>query len=242
MENPRPEKVAVVDEVRERLESAGAALLTEYRGLERDRDRRAAPRAAGRPAATTRSTRTRSSASLPVTSASSWRTCSPAPRPSPSSPSRRRPVTRSTWPRRCATSPGPTRTSSSRAACWARSCSPPTRPRRWPTWRPVRCCSPSSPARSPPRMVQFAGLLAGAAPQLRLRPQGPHRPAGRRPPTTPGCADAEPEQPRPRRRAAETDRGRAETAEAEPPTSHRDRGRGSRRGPRRAETATATEE
>jgi large subunit ribosomal protein L10 len=33
MENPRPEKVAVVTEVRERLEAADAALLTEYRGL-----------------------------------------------------------------------------------------------------------------------------------------------------------------------------------------------------------------
>jgi large subunit ribosomal protein L10 len=34
MENPRPEKVAVVDEVRERFKSASAALLTEYRGLD----------------------------------------------------------------------------------------------------------------------------------------------------------------------------------------------------------------
>ncbi|MHB8219004.1 MAG: 50S ribosomal protein L10 [Acidimicrobiales bacterium] len=33
MENPRAEKVAVVDEVRERLESASAAIVTEYRGL-----------------------------------------------------------------------------------------------------------------------------------------------------------------------------------------------------------------
>ena len=33
MDNPRPEKVAVVDEVRGRLSSASAALLTEYRGL-----------------------------------------------------------------------------------------------------------------------------------------------------------------------------------------------------------------
>jgi large subunit ribosomal protein L10 len=33
MENPRPEKVAVVDEVREKLSSADAVLLTEYRGL-----------------------------------------------------------------------------------------------------------------------------------------------------------------------------------------------------------------
>ena len=33
MENPRPEKVAVVDEVREKMSSADAVLLTEYRGL-----------------------------------------------------------------------------------------------------------------------------------------------------------------------------------------------------------------
>ena len=33
MENPRPEKVAVVDEVRERLDRSQAAVLTEYRGL-----------------------------------------------------------------------------------------------------------------------------------------------------------------------------------------------------------------
>jgi large subunit ribosomal protein L10 len=34
MENPRPEKVAVVEEVRERLDATSAALLTEYRGLD----------------------------------------------------------------------------------------------------------------------------------------------------------------------------------------------------------------
>ena len=33
MENPRAEKVAVVNEVRERFSAAGAAVLTEYRGL-----------------------------------------------------------------------------------------------------------------------------------------------------------------------------------------------------------------
>ena len=33
MENPRPEKVAVVDEVRERLDETSAAILAEYRGL-----------------------------------------------------------------------------------------------------------------------------------------------------------------------------------------------------------------
>jgi len=33
MAGPRPEKVAVVEEVRERLDNSGAAILTEYRGL-----------------------------------------------------------------------------------------------------------------------------------------------------------------------------------------------------------------
>jgi large subunit ribosomal protein L10 len=33
MENPRPEKVAVVDEVKSRLSESDAAILTEYRGL-----------------------------------------------------------------------------------------------------------------------------------------------------------------------------------------------------------------
>ena len=33
MDNPRPEKVAVVNEVRERLSSSDGAILTEYRGL-----------------------------------------------------------------------------------------------------------------------------------------------------------------------------------------------------------------
>jgi large subunit ribosomal protein L10 len=33
LDNPRPEKVAVVDEVKERLRSSSAAILTEYRGM-----------------------------------------------------------------------------------------------------------------------------------------------------------------------------------------------------------------
>ena len=33
MDNPRPEKVAVVDEVKDRLRSSSAAILTEYRGM-----------------------------------------------------------------------------------------------------------------------------------------------------------------------------------------------------------------
>jgi len=36
MENPRPDKVAVVDEVRARLSASSGALLTEYRGLKVD--------------------------------------------------------------------------------------------------------------------------------------------------------------------------------------------------------------
>ena len=49
MENPRPEKIAVVDEVRERLDATSAALLTEYRGLDvaAISDLRRALRAAG---------------------------------------------------------------------------------------------------------------------------------------------------------------------------------------------------
>ncbi len=49
MDNPRPEKVAVVEEVRTRLDSSNAAILTEYRGLKvKDlADLRRALRAAG---------------------------------------------------------------------------------------------------------------------------------------------------------------------------------------------------
>jgi large subunit ribosomal protein L10 len=49
MDNPRPEKVAVVDEVRERFSTSDAALLTEYRGIDvaAMQDLRRALRAAG---------------------------------------------------------------------------------------------------------------------------------------------------------------------------------------------------
>jgi large subunit ribosomal protein L10 len=49
VENPRPEKVAVVDEVKTRLDSSSAAILTEYRGLKVQElaDLRRALRAAG---------------------------------------------------------------------------------------------------------------------------------------------------------------------------------------------------
>jgi large subunit ribosomal protein L10 len=49
MENPRPEKVAVVDEVRERFDSTSATILAEYRGLNVGKmaELRSALRAAG---------------------------------------------------------------------------------------------------------------------------------------------------------------------------------------------------
>ena len=49
MDNPRPEKVAVVDEVRERFNASSGAILTEYRGLKVSEmaDLRRALRAAG---------------------------------------------------------------------------------------------------------------------------------------------------------------------------------------------------
>jgi large subunit ribosomal protein L10 len=49
MDNPRPEKVAIVDEVRDRLSDADAAILTEYRGINVDdmAELRGAIRAAG---------------------------------------------------------------------------------------------------------------------------------------------------------------------------------------------------
>jgi len=49
MDNPRPEKVAVVDEVRERFSASSGAILTEYRGLKVSEmaDLRRALRAAG---------------------------------------------------------------------------------------------------------------------------------------------------------------------------------------------------
>ncbi len=49
MDNPRPEKVAVVDEVRERFNASSGAILTEYRGLKVSdmADLRRALRAAG---------------------------------------------------------------------------------------------------------------------------------------------------------------------------------------------------
>ena len=85
MENPRPEKVAVVTEVRERLDAAEAAILTEYRGLTVSELAALARRCSGPPAATTRSTRTPwSSWQSPAVATRRCHRCSRAPPPSPS--------------------------------------------------------------------------------------------------------------------------------------------------------------
>ena len=65
MENPRPEKVAVVDEVAAKLAAADAVFLTEYRGMSVGQLADAAPSAAPGAAASTRCTRTPWPASPP---------------------------------------------------------------------------------------------------------------------------------------------------------------------------------
>ena len=165
MENPRAEKVAVVDEVRERFSAAGAALLTEYRGLDVAAICAAAPRAA----------RGRRRVQDLQEHARALR----RPRPRP----RDRRAAHRARPR----SPSSTATPAAVAKAlrdYARTnpalvvkggvlgTKPLSRrrgPRRWPSCRPARCCWPSWPARMAAPMQQFAGLLAGPAPQLRLR-------------------------------------------------------------------------
>ena len=146
MDNPRPEKVAVVDEVRERLDGAQAPILTEYRGLT-VREMAELRQALERPAATTRSTRTPwSSWRSP---AAAMRRCSRFSRARPPSPSCRARSPPS--PRRCATTPGPTRTWWSRAACTARACLSAQELGSWPTFHRAMCSWPGWPAPSPPR-------------------------------------------------------------------------------------------
>ena len=104
MENPRPEKVAVVDEVKERLGGAAAALLTEYRGLNVSAlaQLRRALRDAGGELKVYKNTLVRFAARDLGLELDEQLLTGPTGRPE----------TRSTWPRRCATSPRGTRTSS----------------------------------------------------------------------------------------------------------------------------------
>ena len=215
MENPRPEKVAVVDEVRERLStSASAALLTEYRGL----DVTAIADAASGAARSRRRVQDLQEHARPLRRPRprprSSRTCSPARPPSPSSDgdgtgdavavakalrdfARTNPTlvvkggVLGTKPLDRRRRQGPRRPRAPRGAA---------RQAR----RRARC--PDAAVRRP---------APGAAPQLRLRPQGPHRPGRRartlRPPTR-AASDAAAEAPcgrdRSRRRRRSRGRGR----------------------------------
>ena len=148
MDNPRPEKVAVVDEVRARLDAADAAILTEYRGPHRRRAGRAcapALRAAGGDYKVYKNTLVKLAIDRrPRTRR--WRRCSRGRRRSPSS--RARSARR---PRPCATTPGPTRAWWSRGACTARASCPRRTSAPWPTCRRATCSWPSWPGPSPPR-------------------------------------------------------------------------------------------
>ena len=138
-----------------------AALLTEYRGLDVGRDRRAAPGRCARPAASTRSTRTPSCASPPASSASSIEELLTGPTAiafvteRPTAPRRRR--RRGQGAQR--TSPRATRPWWSRAACWATSPSAPTRPGPWPTCAPREVLLAKLAGAIAAPMQQFAGLL-----------------------------------------------------------------------------------
>ena len=190
MENPRPEKVAVVDEVREKLSGADAALLTEYRGLtvKQLAELRRALRPAGGEYKVYKNTLVRFAAREVVEDR--WTRCSPARRPSPSSRATRRPS-----PRPCATSPGATTPSCSRAACSATRSS--RRPGRRGPGRPAVPRRAAGPARrSLPGAAGQAGRpAAGPAAELRLRPQGPHRPARRSPRPPADTPTTEPARP-----------------------------------------------
>ena len=224
MDNPRPEKVAVVDEVRERLDgvqrrrsspSTGAspspssptcagALAGGRRRLQglqehpgRAGDRRRPPRGARPPARRAR-------------------------RRSPSSPARSAP-----WPRPCGTTPGPTPADrEGRAPRRADSC----RPRRsapWPTCRPATSSWPGSPGAIAAPLQQFAGLLQALPRNFAyglsaLLDQQGGAPRSRRPPAADAPAEAEAEATP----AAEADGGEptaprpsaeAPAAEAQPP-------------------------
>ena len=143
MDNPRPEKVAVVDEVRERFDGADAALLTEYRGLNVGElaELRRSLRDAGGEYKIYKNTLVRFAARDLGLEIDDLLT-------GPDRHRLRRRRRRRAWPRRCATSPGPTRRWSSRAACSAtKRCSAADDAGRWPT--------------SPPREVLLAQLAGG---------------------------------------------------------------------------------
>ena len=121
MENPRPEKVAVVEEVKSRLGDADAAVLTDYRGIDVPgmATLRTALREAGAEYAIYKNTLVRFAArdlglEIEELKADYCRMRLPF-RRSLEQPGGTATATPSSWPRPCGTSPRPTRTSRSRA-------------------------------------------------------------------------------------------------------------------------------
>ena len=171
----RPEKVAVVDEIREKLAGADAAVLTEYRGLTVAElaELRGALRPAGAEYKIFKNTLARRAAEeagladlVPMLE---------GPTPSPSSSGDA--VTAAKALRDFARDPRSPR----REGRPARHPDADRRAtsRRSPTSRPARCCSPAR-RRLPGAARQGRRPVPGVHPQLRLRPQGARRPAGRR--------------------------------------------------------------
>ena len=217
MENPRPEKVAVVDEVQERFVVVDAALLTEYRGLKVGEIGRAAPHAAGAGGdyKIYKNTLVRFAVRDLELDIDDLLT---GPTAIAFVERRRRRAVAKALRDFARTNP----TWWSRAACSATGAVAPTRPGRWPTSRPARCCSPSSPAPSPAPMQQFAGLLQALPRNFAyglkaLIDQGggvaearPTRPTAPTSSTADAAADAPPTPPR-----------AAEATDAPPPTTPR---------------------
>ena len=178
MDNPRPEKVAVVDEVRERLTSANAALLTEYRGLDVGELARL-PARCGRGRRVQDLQEHARALHGPRDSASTrLRTHPPAPA---DWPSRSWPTMPPAWRRRSTTSPAPTPTSSSRAACSAPRCSPPATRAALAELAVARPAARPAPRGDGRPAADVRRPAAGAAPQPGVRAAGPHRQARRRP-------------------------------------------------------------
>jgi hypothetical protein len=111
MDNPRPEKVAVVDEVRARLTEADAVLMTEYRGLNVTAlaDLRRQLRDKGAEYKVYKNTLVRLATREVVAGGLDELPWAPSRSPSSRATPRR-------WQRLSATTPGPTRTWCSRAA------------------------------------------------------------------------------------------------------------------------------
>ena len=177
MENPRPEKVAVVAEVRERAQLGQRHDPHRVPRLDASRTSprcAASLRAAGGEYKIYKNTLVRFAVQeLGLTDLEEIARSAP-----PRSPSSR--TTRPPWPRRSGTSAAPTRTSSSRAGCSAATClRPPTRPA---AGRPAFARGAAGPHRRRPggADAEVRRSAAGPAPQLRLRPQGPHRHDARR--------------------------------------------------------------